>query len=210
MTDRRSDLLDATITVIARRGVRGLRVQEVAAQAGVSVPLIYHYFGNREGLLSAALSAVDDRADRYSAEAAGPAATPREELAARLLGELQDTPEVVTTSSAWGELRWACVFDPALRPDVARLTAAWVDHVADLVRQVHEHEGTADPDGRDPQETAEILVALVEGLSGRWLTGAVDLPHLRHLLELAVDRELPPPPPAPRAARRKATGGTAR
>lgn len=206
VTDRRSELLDATITVIARRGVRGLRVQEVAAEAGVSVPLIYHYYGNREGLLAAALAAVNDRADRYSTEAAHPAATPREELTARLLGELQDTPEVHTTSSAWGELRWASVFDDTLRPDVARLTAEWVDHIAALVEQVQDHEKTSDPDGRRPHETAEILVALVEGLSGRWLTGAIDVPHLRHLLELAVTRELPPPPAPRRAdARRRTT-----
>ena len=212
VTDRRRELLDATVTVIARRGVRGLRVQEVAAEAGVSVPLIYHYFGSREGLLTAALAAVDERADRYSTEAADPAATPREELTARLLGELQDLPEVRTTSSAWGELRWASVFDTTLRPDVARLTAAWVDHVADLVRRIQDEEGTADPDGRDPRETAEILVALVEGLSGRWLTGAIALPHLRHLLQLAVSRELPPPPaarPDTRSRTRRTTRGAA-
>lgn len=205
VTDRRSELLDATITVIARRGVRGLRVQEVAAEAGVSVPLIYHYFGSREGLLTAALAAVNDRADRYSTEAARPAATPREELTARLLGELQDTPEVHTTSSAWGELRWASVFDETLRSDVARLTAAWVDHIAELVQRIQDHEETLDPDGRAPHETAEILVALVEGLSGRWLTGAIDVLHLRHLLELAIIRELPPPPAQRRTGTRHRT-----
>ena len=206
VTDRRSELLDATITVIARRGVRGLRVQEVAAQAGVSVPLIYHYYGNREGLLAAALAAVNERADRYSTEAVDPAATAREELAARLLGELQDTPEVHTTSSAWGELRWASVFDDTLRPDVARLTAAWVDHIAELVQRIQDDEKTSDPDGRDPHETAEILVALVEGLSGRWLTGAIGVPRLRRLLELAITRELPPPPARRRpGARLRAT-----
>lgn len=205
MSDRRSALLDATITVIARRGVRGLRVQEVAAEAGVSVPLLYHYFGSREGLLTAALAAVDARADRYSTQAVRPGATARQELTARLFGELQDSPEVHTTSSAWGELRWASVFDDGLRPAVAELTAAWVDVVADLVRRVHREETGRAVGKRAARDTAEILVALVEGLSGRWLTGAVEPDHLRRLLALAIERELPPR----RRDRRPVRGGTA-
>lgn len=205
MSDRRSALLDATITVIARRGVRGLRVQEVAAEAGVSVPLLYHYFGSREGLLTAALAAVDARADRYSTQAVRPGATARQELTARLLGELQDSPEVHTTSSAWGELRWASVFDEGLRPAVAELTEAWVDVVADLVRRVHREETGRAVGKRAARDTAEILVALVEGLSGRWLTGAVEPDHLRRLLALAIERELPPRS----RDRRPVRGGTA-
>ncbi len=90
VTDRRTQLLDAAIVVIARRGVRGLRVQEVAAEAGVSVPLLYHYFGSREGLLEAALFAVSAHADRYSTSLATGTSTTREELVARLVGVLQE------------------------------------------------------------------------------------------------------------------------
>ena len=60
VNDRRNRILDAAIAVIARRGVRRMRVQEVATTAGVSVALVYHYFGSREGLLTAALLAVSD------------------------------------------------------------------------------------------------------------------------------------------------------
>lgn len=194
MTDRRSSFPDATITVIARRGVRGLRVQEVAAEAEVSVPLIYHYFGSRGGLLEAALAAVHERAGRYTQASADPRASARDQLTARLLGELQDTEEVRTTSSAWGELRWASVFDEGLRPPVAALTAEWVAEVAHLIDRLQVEEGVTEVDRRDPEATAEILIALVEGLSGRWLTGAAPLSRLRRLLETAMTRELPPRP----------------
>jgi AcrR family transcriptional regulator len=188
VTDRRTQLLDATIVVIARRGVRGLRVQEVAAEAGVSVPLLYHYFGSREGLLEAALFAVSEHADRYSTSLAAGATSAREELVARLVGELQDTDEVRINSSAWGELRWNSVFEEALRPAVHKLTAEWVDEIAELVEKVGVEEGRGIP--LDVHASAERLVALVEGLSGRWLTGAVAIERLRDLLANAIDLEL--------------------
>jgi hypothetical protein len=43
---------------------------------------------------------------------------------------------------------------------------------------------------RDTAPAAERLVALVEGLSGRWLTGAAPLAHLRQLLSGGIAREL--------------------
>jgi len=49
--DRRRLILDSAIGVIARTGVRGLRVEAVAAEAGVAVSLIYYYFGSRKGLV---------------------------------------------------------------------------------------------------------------------------------------------------------------
>ncbi|GAA0582353.1 TetR/AcrR family transcriptional regulator [Kribbella sandramycini] len=189
MTDRRTQLLQATIAVIARRGVRGMRVQEVAADAGVSVTLLYHYFGSREGLLEAALEAVSDQAGRYGERAAAGATSARAELVARLVGELSGTDEVQVNSAAWGELRWASVFDERLRPAVHKLTAEWVDEIAELVQRVHTEEGT--DGGEHASAIAERLVALVEGLSGRWLTGAVEPDHLRELLAGAIAIELP-------------------
>lgn len=190
VTDRRAQLLQATITVIARRGVRGMRVQEVAADAGVSVTLLYHYFGSREGLLEAALEAVSEQAGRYAAKAAEGATSARAELIARLVGELAGTDEVQTNSAAWGELRWASVFDERLRPAVHKLTAEWVEEIAELVDRVQTEDGG--DRSVDAGAVAERLVALVEGLSGRWLTGAVPPAHLQDLLADAIRIELPP------------------
>ena len=93
-----------------------------------------------------------------------------------------------SNSAAWGELRWASVFDDRLRPAVHKLTAEWVDEIAELVERVHTEEGTR---GGDSHAIAERLVALVEGLSGRWLTGAVPPGHLQELLADAIKIELP-------------------
>ena len=46
-------ILDAARELIAETGPEGLRLQEIAARAGISHPLILHHFGSREGLVRA-------------------------------------------------------------------------------------------------------------------------------------------------------------
>ena len=48
-------LLNAAIDVINDQGVKGIRIREIAAAAGVREPSVYHFFGSREGLVEAAL-----------------------------------------------------------------------------------------------------------------------------------------------------------
>jgi AcrR family transcriptional regulator len=49
----RSLILDAAAAEFLAQGMEGFRVAEVARQAGVSRPLVSHYFGSREALLEA-------------------------------------------------------------------------------------------------------------------------------------------------------------
>lgn len=51
----RDALLNAAITVVARRGLRHLTYRAVAAEAGVTHGLVAHHFGSRDALLLAAL-----------------------------------------------------------------------------------------------------------------------------------------------------------
>lgn len=60
MQDTRATMLEAAIAVIESGGTDAIRVREVAAAAGVSYASLYHYFGDREGLIEAA------QAERYA------------------------------------------------------------------------------------------------------------------------------------------------
>ncbi|GAA1913975.1 TetR/AcrR family transcriptional regulator [Streptomyces durmitorensis] len=187
MAPRSTQILEAAARLIARRGVRGLRVEELAAEAGVSTGLIYYHFKDRTGILRQTLEFINDRAERYTtggAEDAEPLA-PREELEAVLLLELQDTPVVRENSSAWGELRASAVFDEVLRDDLARATLVWVQEVAALLGQVR-------PTAPAPALAAagERLTALLEGLSMRWLSGGLRIDRARDLMRGAIDAEL--------------------
>ena len=54
--DSRALIADATIREILKNGVLGLRLATVARNANVSVPLIYKYYGSREGLIAEILA----------------------------------------------------------------------------------------------------------------------------------------------------------
>ncbi|WP_424210813.1 TetR/AcrR family transcriptional regulator [Streptomyces sp. BI20] len=187
MASRSTLILEAAARVIARRGVRGLRVEELAAEAGVSTALVYYHFKDRTGVLRRTLEFISDRAERYTtARAPGaPPASAREELEETLLLELQDTAEVRENSTAWGELRASAVFDEVLREDLARATLVWVQEVAALLGNVHP---TAPASAL--AASAERLTGLLEGLSMRWLSGGTRIEHARELVRGAVDVEL--------------------
>jgi AcrR family transcriptional regulator len=182
VSERQRAILDAAVRVIARTGVRGLRVEQLAAEAGISTALIYYHFGDRAGLLRRTLEHVSDRAADYTQPAA--------DVETMLLQEMQDTEAVRTNSTAWGELRASAVFNDELRDTLAESTRVWTAEVADAISQVR-------PDA-PATDAAERLTALVEGLSERWLSGSITLDRARELLRGAVALELTVSPPAPR------------
>ncbi|MFF3271682.1 TetR/AcrR family transcriptional regulator [Streptomyces chrestomyceticus] len=192
MSERRLQILEAATRTIARSGVRGLRVEEIAAAAGVSTGLIYYHFGGRAELLRRTLDFIGERAERCTAPDPETVRTagPRARLEEMLLRELQDTPELVENSTAWGEFQSSAVFDPGLREQLREATRQWTDDVADLVREA-QAAGTADRNV-PVADAAERLTALVEGLSTRWLSGSVPLERARELLRGGIERELGP------------------
>ena len=56
--DRRREIVDATVQVLAARGVRGLTFRAVAEEMGGSSTLITHYFPTRQALLDALAESV--------------------------------------------------------------------------------------------------------------------------------------------------------
>ncbi|MNR95571.1 HTH-type transcriptional repressor KstR2 [compost metagenome] len=51
MPDNRQRLLKVALKLFASRGYDAAGVQEIAAEAGVTKPTLYHYFGSKAGLL---------------------------------------------------------------------------------------------------------------------------------------------------------------
>lgn len=185
MSDRRTQIMQAAVRVIARDGVRGLRVEKLAAEAGVSTALIYYHFHDRDGIVRAAFEQINRTAEAYT-EPRADADGPRAQLQAMLLDEIQDTDEVRTTSIAWGELRASAVFESALREDLRAATDSWDRDVAALIERIPAAAG------RDAAGIATRLTALVEGLSERWHSGSLTLDRARALLIDAVESELRP------------------
>lgn len=71
--EARQLILDTAQTLIARNGLEGLRLKDIATAARISHPLILHHFGNRAGLVRAlARRATSDLRDRLIAAANAP------------------------------------------------------------------------------------------------------------------------------------------
>lgn len=69
--DKRKQILKAAVKVFAEKGYHGARISDVAEEAGVAYGLVYHYYGNKDGLLASVFDtnwavfakAVNDVAD---------------------------------------------------------------------------------------------------------------------------------------------------
>src|SRR5882672_3256212 len=78
---RRREIADALWRVVAAKGFAAVSLRQVAAEAGVSMGLVQHYFDSRERMLLFALDSVSERA--------------REHIAAELAGHPEPSPRAV-------------------------------------------------------------------------------------------------------------------
>jgi AcrR family transcriptional regulator len=91
--DARQAVLAAARELFAELGFERTTMRAVAARAGVDPALIYHYFGDKDGLLVAALQPPAENATVF-AGLADEADRAGEELVRRLISLWEDRPEV--------------------------------------------------------------------------------------------------------------------
>ena len=58
---RRHDLVAAAQTLIAERGLEGLRTRDVAARAGVNIATLHYYFGTKEALIAGVVKHLSEQ-----------------------------------------------------------------------------------------------------------------------------------------------------
>jgi len=182
-SSRRAGILEATLRVIAGRGVDGVTHRAVALEAGVPAAATTYYFDSKEALVEEALELVIDRSTalvRRHAEGAPPAGPA--ELVDRLvdLVELQVADREAPLAAQY-ELMLEAGRRERLRPLAERWETIYMAALTALVA------GAGLP---RPQLSAEILADAMEGA----LLGQLALPrddfidgHLRPQLDRLVD-----------------------
>jgi AcrR family transcriptional regulator len=73
--ERRAAIVDSFIRLAAERGLEGITLDDVAAQAGVQRAAARHFVGNRAELIEAAITELVDRYESSFRNAIGPAPT---------------------------------------------------------------------------------------------------------------------------------------
>ena len=124
-------LLRATITVVARGGLRELTYRSVAAEADVSHGLVRHHFGTRDALLAEALEFAVDESLRESNML-----TPivRPDAFGRGIDSLDERDDPLQAFQY--ELLLASRHRPELRPLVQRYYAIYRDATAAQLRSL--------------------------------------------------------------------------
>jgi AcrR family transcriptional regulator len=109
--DTRRRILETALDLFAAQGYEGASTRQIAEGAGVNLPAIQYYFGNKEGLYRAIIDDINANTDRHMAAlvarvhaALDAPETPREALAA-LLGEMLETFMVLVSSGTQVESR---------------------------------------------------------------------------------------------------------
>ncbi|WP_433334107.1 TetR/AcrR family transcriptional regulator [Spirillospora sp. CA-294931] len=78
--DRERQMLDVAEEVFGERGFRATSMDEIAERCGVSKPMLYEYFGSKEGLLRASIARSKEELHDVTLKAVSGATTPRDIL----------------------------------------------------------------------------------------------------------------------------------
>lgn len=187
----REAILLAACEAIVERGVDRVRMQDIAAAAGVSPTLPHYYFKTRHELLRRAFEHAEDEMVRLELEAAGDL-TPRERLERRLLVYFDADPRVYRIWMLAREMTTHAIREPSLRDSHEDVYGMWTASVAAVIREAQaagEAEAAVDADA-----AAWRLTALVEGVGTWLLTGMATRRQCRSMVAEAVARELAGPP----------------
>jgi AcrR family transcriptional regulator len=119
--------LAAAHGLFAERGYAAVKMDEIAASVGVTKPLLYNYFGNKERLYITCMERAGDSLTATVAEAVGTSESPGDALGAgvRAFFSFLDSDRAA----------WAVLFDETLPRggEVADRVAEYRSHIVELV-----------------------------------------------------------------------------
>jgi AcrR family transcriptional regulator len=164
----RDALLAATVSVIARSGLRGLTFRAVAEEAGVNNTLVVHHFGTRDALIEAALEWSVEQSLNLSRLTELSVAT-EEQFRQSIVALISENPELQL-------FQYEMILESHRRPQlsgpVKRLYASYLGALMEGLQQI----------GFETEEgAAEALFAALDGLVLQLVAG-VD----RQRVELAA------------------------
>ncbi|HCR33766.1 MAG TPA: transcriptional regulator BetI, partial [Stenotrophomonas sp.] len=184
---RREQLIQATFQVIHDIGLADATVATIARQAGLSTGIVAHYFGDKAGLLSAAMRQIlNELKDAFAQYRAKADADPRAQLRALVDGNFDQTQTSGPAMRVWLTF-WAASMH---QPELARLQRINDQRLySNLAHQFHR----ALPAER-ARDAARGLAAMIDGL---WLRGSLvggpfDTAAARALAYAYIDFQLQP------------------
>lgn len=166
---RERQMVEVADQVFTARGYGGASMDEIAAACGVTKPMLYAYFGSKEGLFAACGLAAGEHLRERLREVAGDPSASSEQLLWRGLtvifnriGEVRDT--------------WLRLYPPdgpapagALGARAAINRAAMTELVAQLMRDAALRGGLSEQAAEQVVPLAHALVGAVVAIAGWWM-----------------------------------------
>lgn len=163
--ERRTEIVDATIAIIAEQGLAAWKTAELARRVGVSEPSIFRHFANKEAILTAAVeretAAVRELVAGY--HGVGPAWERAEGLVLEILDYFAATgggPIVIMT----GQI---VRFSPEIRRDILGTVELVSEKLTELYGAAVSEAG--DPPGVDSHVLADLAIAIIRSTGLRWI-----------------------------------------
>jgi len=159
---RREEILGAAGRVFAKKGFAATKIADIAAEAGLSYGLLYHYFRGKDEVYAGLVDEIVERSPLRSAAAADATRGPLERLRGLvelLLARTAERPElaVLFSQALLGESLPA-----ATRLRLLRQGWSTYERIVELVRAA-QRAGEAADDER-AEELALAIVAMLRGL----------------------------------------------
>lgn len=184
--ERRRHIAEAVFRLVGERGLDGVGLREVAAEAGVSMGAVQHYFSSKQEMLLFALSQMTERVLARVAQTLGPEPVSRRaRITAGLHAMLPLTrasrEEAAVNIAFFAAALGNAHYQQLLRDGYRRLVA-----VSSAQAQEAAAAGDLVP-GIDPEYEGAALFYLVQGLIGPLLIGAITEADALALLDTHLD-----------------------
>ncbi|MGI5478908.1 TetR/AcrR family transcriptional regulator [Streptomyces lavendofoliae] len=175
---RRQEIAEALWRIASTRGLDGVSLRDVAAEADISLGRLQHYFRTKDEMLLFALRHINALADRRIRERIGaltsepgqeppPRAVLRECLRGML--PLDERSRVGTLVGAAYFAR--AIHDKRLREEAREGIPKLAEFFTGLLRSAQERGELAAGRAVDPHTEAMLLISLVDGLTAYTLLG---------------------------------------
>ncbi|MFD3744790.1 TetR/AcrR family transcriptional regulator [Nocardia sp. NPDC058633] len=173
---REQQMLDAAVEVFARKGFHDTSMDAIAAEAKISKPMLYLYYGSKDELFRACIQREGLRFIEAVAPAGNPQLTPHEQVRTALEGFLDFVDRnrqswQVLYRQAIGQQTFASEIDNA-RERVIELTAKLLESSAK----------NADP-GTNFEVVAAAVIGAGEAIADRVASGRIEVAEAVDLLD---------------------------
>ena len=147
-TERRRQIVDAALDLLARRGPGAVTTTAIAARIGLSQGAIFRHFSNKESLLTAALNRITDGVIAAMVRATERDAPATERLRAAFIGYLQFMSANPAMLAMFSSRDFLSTY-PQIRNQVVERTDRFRARLAGVIRDgiaVGEFRPDVDPD----------------------------------------------------------------